>query len=166
MKTKMMLIAGMLAVAPATNPAAFAATVTVNHVYNPANIMPATSEGEALATPVKLGLGDTLDLTLTFSGGATILADLENGFFNSLFTTGPASELRTSGTIEFLGASGNIVSGPIALAENNGLFQLGSFYEARLYRLDAAGSASPACGRSSRSRPTASARGENMAGLR
>jgi hypothetical protein len=122
----------------ATSSAAFAAIVTVNHVYDPANLLQSDITGEALATPVTLGIGDTLDLTLTFTGGSTIFANNEDGFWGLLLTSGDSSELQTTGTLEFLGASANIVSGPIALAQNNAFVHLGSYYTSSLYRLDAA----------------------------
>ncbi len=134
MKTKLAVFAAMLAT---TSPAAFAATVTVNHVYNPANIVQANITGEALAAPIVLGVGDTLDMTITFTGGQTVFANGEDGLWGLVLTsTGPGGTLQTTGTLEFIGASANVVAGPIALGQSNSFIHLGSFYSSASYRLD------------------------------
>lgn len=133
MKWKLVFVPVLLAFASS---AASAATFVVNHEYDPANLLPGNITGETLATPIVLGVGDTLDLTLTFSGGSTIFANGEDGFWPLLLTDGVGAALQTTGTLEFLGASANVVSGPIALAQNNSSVHLGSFYSSSLYRLD------------------------------
>lgn len=131
----MILYAGALLAATSTN--ALAATVVVNH-YDPANILPGNVTGELLAAPITLGAGDTLDMTFTFAGGATVFANGEDGLWSLVLTSsGPSATLQTSGTLEFLGASANIVSGPIALSDENGFIHLGNYYSSNLYRLDA-----------------------------
>jgi hypothetical protein len=121
----------------ASSSSAYAAVVTVNHVYNPANIIQSSLVGELLASPITLGVGDTLDLTLTFTGGATVFANGEDGLWGLvLISDGPSGSLETTGSLEFLGASANVVSGPIALSQTNSFVHLGSYYTSTLYRLD------------------------------
>jgi hypothetical protein len=137
MKLKLVFASALLV---ASSSAAFAATVTVNHVYNPANILPVSLTGEALATPITLGVGDTLDLTLTFTGGSTVFANSEDGLWGLLLipSGGLNATLETTGSLEFLGASANVVSGPIAMAQQNLSAHIGNYYGSGLYRLDAA----------------------------
>lgn len=119
--------------------AANAAIVVVNHVYDPANIIPSNIAGELLATPFTLGVGDTLDITITFTGGVSVTATGEDGlWFLALINTGQGATLQTSGTLELLGASANVVSGPIPLSQDNSFAHVGSYYVSGLYRTDAA----------------------------
>lgn len=130
---KPILALGIVAAAASAS----ATTVVVSHVYNPANILPISLTGEPLATPFTLAAGDTLDITITFTGGATVFASGEDGLWLlSLTSSGPSAVLQTTGTLEFLGASSNLVAGPIALAQTNAFFQVGSLYSSGLYRLD------------------------------
>jgi hypothetical protein len=90
-----------------------------------------------LASPITLGVGDTLDMTITFAGGATVFANGEDGLWSLVLTsTGPSATLQTTGTLEFLGASANVVAGPIALVQQNSFVHLGAYYANSLYRLD------------------------------
>jgi hypothetical protein len=129
------LCAGVIALAIAPSRAA---NVVVNHVYDPSHVLPASILGEALATPVTLGVGDTLDMTITFTGGAIAHFTGEDGLWPLLLTqTGPDATLNVSATMEFLGASPNVVSGPIPLDQDNSFVHVGVFYSSGLYRLDA-----------------------------
>jgi hypothetical protein len=120
----------------AASPAA-ADTVVVNHVYDPSNVVLGSIAGEPLITPVTLGVGDTLDLTITFTGGQIAHFDGEDGLWLLLLTNGGDATLETTGTLEFLGASSNVVSGPIPLDQDNSFIHVGSYYFNSLYRLDA-----------------------------
>jgi hypothetical protein len=51
-------------------------------------------------------------------------------------TGGAGATLNTTGTLEFLGASANVVAGPIGLAQENSFAHVGSLYSSSLYRLD------------------------------
>jgi hypothetical protein len=128
---KTIFLIGLLAAS-----AAPAATVVVNHVYNPASIILGNINGELLATPFTLEAGDTLDITITFTGGALVTATGEDGLWLLSLTSGPSGTLNTSGTLEFLGASANVVAGPIPLSQSNSFSHVGSFYPSGLYRLD------------------------------
>jgi hypothetical protein len=117
-----------------------AATVVVNHVYDPANIVVSNIAGELLVDPFTLEAGDTLDITMTFTGGVSVSFTGEDGLWllALLIGNGLAADLETTGTLEFLGASANIVSGPIPQSQTNSEAHIGSYYGSSLYRLDAA----------------------------
>lgn len=118
---------------------ASAATIVVNHVLNPADIQFNSYMGDNLAMPFTMEAGDTLDLTLTFTGGVSASFFNEYGLWLlSLTSGGPSGTLDVSGTVEFLGASANIVSGPIAVTDLNSFVHIGTYLPSFLYRTDAA----------------------------
>jgi hypothetical protein len=129
---KLLFASAMLVAASAAS----AVTVTVSHVYDPANILIANITGEPVA-PFALDVGDTLDLTITFLGGVTVTAVGEDGLWLLALTGDFGATLQTTGTLEFLGASGNVVAGPIPLAQTNSSIHVGSYYSSGLYRTDA-----------------------------
>lgn len=132
-------LTGLALLLAGISPAAQAATVTVNHVMSPASVAPSNITGEALSPLVTLGAGDTLDMTITFDGGVSLQLANEDGLWPLLLSeTGPGADLQVSGTLEFLGASGNIKAGPLAFAESNAFVHIGKFFNSNLYRLDAA----------------------------
>ncbi len=132
---KHFLLATVAALALPT--AANAATITINHVLNPANISTNISQ-ELLASPFTLGVGDTLDMTITFTGGQTISLIGDTAIWPLSLTTGGSATLQTSGTLEFLGASANIVSGLIPISQENRYIHVGNYYDASDYRTDSA----------------------------
>lgn len=116
--------------------AAGATTVTLSHVFDPAGVAAGLSNS---ITPFNLGVGDTLDLTVTFTGGQTLntMSDSAIWLYALTDSSYPAT-LSTSGTYEFLGASPNIVSGPIAFTQDNLYSHVGAYLFSTLYRTDPA----------------------------
>jgi hypothetical protein len=130
------VIAALLAVGLAS--AASANTFTVNHVYDPANVLLFSFSGEALLAPVTLGAGDTLDFTVTFTGGATGTFSDEDFIWPLLYKANgaPNDALNVSGTIQFLGASANLVGTTIPISQINEEQHIGTFIFSNIYRLD------------------------------
>lgn len=112
-----------------------AATIVVNHVFDPANVG-APFIQETLAAPFSMQAGDTLDLTYTFLGGATVSLANESYIWQLVFAD-MSAVLQTTGSLEFLGASANVISGMIPLSQQNANVHIGSQYASGLYRLDA-----------------------------
>ncbi len=129
-------LVGALALAlPVT---ANADTVTLNHVLDPALISTFISQ-DTLAMPFNLGVGDTLDFTLTFTGGQSVVLTGDSYLWMVFLTSdeGGAS-LDTTGTYEFLGASSNVVSGPIPISQDNSFAHVGNYLFESLYRTNSA----------------------------
>jgi hypothetical protein len=113
-----------------------AATVVVSHELDPANISASISQ-ENLATPFTLDVGDTLDFTLTFTGGPITLTGDSYLWLLSLTNT-DSQTMFVSGTFEFLGASANLVGGPIPVSQDNSFVHIGAYLNSSEYRLDSA----------------------------
>lgn len=127
-------IFGLVVAAGATS--ADAATITVNHVMNPASVTASNIAGEALAVPVTLGVGDTLDMTITFAGGASLQVTGEDGLWPLLLSNGDGGTLQVSGTLEFLGASANIKPGLLPFTNSNSFAHIGQYQFSTFYRLN------------------------------
>jgi hypothetical protein len=111
-------------------------TVVVSHELNPANIGLNLNQ-ETLASPFTLGVGDTLDFTLTFTGGPITLTGDTVLWLLSLTADGDQA-MQVSGTFEFLGASGNLVGGPIPISQEMKYLHIGAYLTPGAYRLDSA----------------------------
>jgi hypothetical protein len=114
--------------------AAHAATVVVNHVFDPANFTISNITGEALAVPVMLGVGDTLDLTITFAGGVGVEVQGEDGLWALLGTDDDGAILQTDYSLSFLGASSNLI--PTSGSQPNQFVHLGPYVGSSNYRTD------------------------------
>lgn len=132
-KLALLSAAGVMALAIPTS--ANAVTIMSTVIFDPADIA-APFTAVPLASTVSLGQGDTLDLTITFTGGASISMENETFIWPLLFT-GESATLQTSSTFEFLGASSNVVSGPIAISQPMSSIHIGNRLTSGLYRLDA-----------------------------
>ena len=122
--------AAAMALAPV---AAGAATITVNHVMDPANIEESLFQ-ENLLTPFTLEVGDTLDFTLTFTGGQSISLTGDSYVWLLSLTHDGSQALETTGTLEFLGASGDVLNGPIPISQTDQEVHIGNYYDQSLYR--------------------------------
>lgn len=113
-----------------------AATIVVNHVFDPAHVNLSFTDAEALANPFTMEVGDTLDITMTFIGGqAVTLTNAPDLWLLAL--TDQSATLQTQGTLEFLGASANVVAGPIPLSQDNRFVHVGNYYTSNLFATDA-----------------------------
>ncbi len=131
-KLALLSAAGVMALAIPTS--ANAVTIMSTVIFEPADITsPFTPV--PLGSTVSLGQGDTLDLTITFTGGASVSLENDTFIWPLLFSSESAT-LQTSGTFEFLGASSNVVSGPIAISQQMALFHIGNRLTSGSYRLD------------------------------
>jgi hypothetical protein len=117
----------------ATAASASAATVTVSHVIPAANFALCCFTGQNI-DPFTLDVLDTLDQTVTFEGGASASTDFETGIWFLTLTGDGSQIMQVSGTIEFLGASANLVAGPIALSQDNLFVHVGFFINPTEYR--------------------------------
>ncbi len=131
-KFALLSAAGVMALAIPTS--ANAVTIMSTVVFNPADIA-APFNPVPLDSVVSLDAGDTLDLTVTFAGGATVSVAGESFIWPLLFS-GQSATLQTSGTFEFLGASSNVVSGPVAISQEMSFAHIGNFLRPADYRLD------------------------------
>lgn len=114
-----------------------AATITVSHVLSPASYTACCFTGEVQADPFVVDVGDTLDQTVTFTNGASVSSSTDTAIWFLTFAD-TSQVMEVSGTIEFLGASANMVSGPIAISQSNLFVHIGFFVFGSQYRLDAA----------------------------
>ncbi len=95
---------------------AAAATVVVSHVYDPGSATSFNFTGETLAAPVVLGVGDELDLTVTFTGGARLSTMFESGIYLALVANSAVGDFLTGdGALEFLDPVGSFRSGQYRL---------------------------------------------------
>lgn len=119
-------------------PASAANTVIRSFVFpSSAAGAPGTSLNFALPDPFALQTGDTLDVTVTFAGGALSLTD-EDGIFPAFFhdyATG--MNLSAQGQVQFLNPTGALRTGPIAISQNNAAAHIGFFIDPALYRTGA-----------------------------
>ena len=111
---------------------ALANTFTVVQALQPANIGGFVGTlGVDLATPFTMDIGDTVDLTFTFDP-VTLTGD---SFIWALsFANDFGANMNVSGTVEFLGASGDLRTGPIPVNDLNSAAHIGMFNNASLYR--------------------------------
>lgn len=128
------LFAAALALA---SPAA-SVTVVVNQSFA-ASSVPAL--GQPLDAAFALDVGDTLDLTYAFTGGAVALQGESYLWMLALASSGGAQSLTVSGTLQFLGGSANLLSGPFApvlTPQTAAQRHVGLFTRPADYRIDGA----------------------------
>jgi hypothetical protein len=105
---------------------ASAADYVVNAVINSNTLLPGFLNSVAI-DPISLGVGDTLDLKLTFSGGSLAL----NGgtpLWTGLLTSGDAAGINVTSTLTIIGGSANLVTSAGPLMQLNQFSHVGSYF--------------------------------------
>lgn len=111
------------------------AVTTVSAVINTGTLAPNTLNQVAIS-PVSLTVGDTLDLTLTFSGGPLTIGGGGALWIGLLTNAGPSATINTDSVLSFTGASANI-TGFGTLNQNNLFAHVGSYFGNSLYQTSA-----------------------------
>ena len=107
------------------------AVTTVSAVLNTGTLAPLTLNNVAI-TPVSLTVGDTLDLTISFSGGPLTLGG-GGALWIGLLTGDGSGTINTDSVLSFTGASANI-SGAGPLNQNNLFVHVGSYFGNTAYQ--------------------------------
>jgi len=111
---------------------ALANTFTVTQALQPSNIGPiGSAQGVELGSPFTMDVGDTVDLTFTFDP-VTLVGD--SFIWGLSFTNDFGASMNVSGTVEFLGASGDLRTGPIPVSQNNSAAHIGIYLFSADYR--------------------------------
>jgi hypothetical protein len=114
-----------------------AAIHVLTATYDPAALTPSTVLVQSLGQPITLGLGDTVDLTIRFTGGVSV-AFPSNFVLSSGLYTHQAGTVRTDTALSFTNPSPNIHSA--SDQQNNGFssidYLVAGHYEWLLYRSD------------------------------
>lgn len=109
-----------------------ASTITASYSLPSASIGKiGTAVGYDFPEPFSIGQGQTLDLTYSFDK-VTLTGD--SFIWGLAFATDGGASMDVSGTVEFLGAGGDIVSGPISINQNNSAAHIGIYLFPADYR--------------------------------
>ena len=111
-----------------------AATFTASHVYDPAHITVGGFFLENLSQIYNLGVGDTIDLTVTFKNNArvTFLGDVV--FFPTIFAFDSNGTFLVDTNFSFIGGSSNTISPIIKFREAVGSLNIGTSYSPNEYK--------------------------------
>lgn len=116
------IVAGILAFAFGS--AASAATITVNTTFNPGPLAPFALNTIAIA-PVTIGTGDTLDMTIDFTGGPVTIGG--GALWFGLLTSG-ADVLQAQSLLTFTGNSANLPGSIGPISQENAAVHVGSYF--------------------------------------
>ena len=126
-------LGAVVAVAAAALAAPASAVTTISAVINTATLAPNTLNTVAI-NPVTLNVGDTFDLTLTFSGGPLTLAGGTAIWTGLLVGSGPSGTINTDSVMSFLGGSSNLVGSTGVLNQDNLFVHVGSYFGNSLFQ--------------------------------
>lgn len=103
-----------------------AANFIVNAVINSATLQPSFLNVVDI-DPISLEVGDTLDLTITFSGGPLTLNE-GSPLWTGLLTTDAEGLITTTSTLTIIGGSANLVTSSGPLTQDNESVHVGNFF--------------------------------------
>jgi hypothetical protein len=98
----------------------------VNVVLDPATFMAGQLNQIALPDTLLIGVGDTVDLTITFTGGATFSLANSGTLWTGLLSD-TAGSVTTDGVLSFIGGSANLMT-TSSVTQNNGYAHAGNQY--------------------------------------
>jgi PEP-CTERM motif len=119
-----------------TLPSANAATFTASHVYDPAHITVGGFFLENLGQIYNLGIGDTIDLTVTFKNNARVTFLGNVVFFPTIFAFDGNGTFLVDTNFSFIGGSSNTISPIIKFRDSVGSLNIGTSYSPNEYKID------------------------------
>lgn len=120
-----LMVAGLLLAGVAVSPAS--AVTTISASLNSATLLPNIFNVVAIS-PVTLGVGDTLDLTINFTGGPAVVGNGSALWIALLTSTGPSGTVNTTSTLSVIGGSANMVTTAGPLSQANLYVHVGSYF--------------------------------------
>jgi hypothetical protein len=113
---------------------ASAATFTASHVYDPAHITVGGFFLESLNQVYNIGVGDTIDLTVTFKNNARVTFFGDVVFFPTIFAFDGNGTFFVDTNFSFINGSANTISPIIKFREPVGSLNIGTSYSPNEYK--------------------------------